>query len=179
MKHFWFIASHKRLKRREHCALQPFGEGMRGSVAIGSLVLQETVTGALPSGSGTASDMHRWTIWSSYSVTSCLSSGSSDSSRLSLERMGSDQVTGAECFQLEPNQAALDAGAVRQGFPHRKPLVPHEAHRRLQAPCTSGSFPAPFMASLNFSPARNPLKDMGVCPSDSSSFLVLVYCCVS
>lgn len=125
MNIFWFIASHKRLKRRERWALQPFGEGVRGIVAIGSLVMQDTVAGTLPSCSGTASDMHGWPIRSSYSVTSCLSSGSSDSSRPSLERMGSDQVAGAVCFQLEPNQAALDAGAARQGFPqHTGSLQP-------------------------------------------------------
>lgn len=35
------------------------------------------------------------------------------------------------------------------------------------------------MASLNFSQSRNLLEEMGVCPSDSSSFPMLVYCCLS
>lgn len=90
---------------------------MRGIVAIGSLVMQDMVAGTLPSCSGMTFNMHGWTIRSSYSVTSCLSSGSSDSSRLSLERMGSEQVADAMYFQLEPNQAAMDAGVVRQSFP--------------------------------------------------------------
>lgn len=152
---------------------------MRGSVAIGSLVVQDIVAGALSSRSEAASDMHGWTIHSSYSVTSCLSSGSSDSSRLSLEKMGLDQVTGAECFQLEPYQAALDAATARQGFrQHIGSLQPLmrliTGFRLLVNQCSPQRL---CMASLNFSQAGNLLEEMGVSPSDSSSFPVLIYCC--